>query len=47
VAAAVDLRAGAREPVLRPGVPCRWCPVQETCAVGRRWLEDRDDEDGW
>jgi hypothetical protein len=47
VAAAVDLRRGEREPVLRPGVPCRWCPVQETCAVGRRWLEDRDDEDGW
>lgn len=45
--AAVALRHEARQPVLRPGPPCRWCPQQAGCEVGRRWLEDRDDEDGW
>ncbi len=47
VAAAVDLRSGQREPVLRPGTPCRWCPRQEDCEVGQRWLDDRDEADGW
>jgi hypothetical protein len=45
--AAVALLHEAREPVLRPGPPCRWCPVQADCATGRRWLDDRDDRDGW
>jgi hypothetical protein len=47
VAAAIDLQHGGREPVLRPGPPCRWCPLQDDCDVGRRWLEDRDEQDGW
>lgn len=44
---AVALRHEDRDPVLRPGPPCRWCPRQATCEVGARWLEDRDDADGW
>ncbi|MGE3620613.1 MAG: PD-(D/E)XK nuclease family protein [Acidimicrobiia bacterium] len=44
--ALVELRTG-REPVRRPGVPCRWCPLRPECPDGRRWLEDRDDQDGW
>lgn len=47
VDAAVALRHEGREPVLRPGPPCRWCPRQDECDVGRRWLEDREDQDGW
>lgn len=43
----VELRHEAREPVLRPGAPCRWCARRADCDVGRRWLEDRDDRDGW
>lgn len=47
VEAAVALRHEAREPVLRPGPPCRWCPQRDDCEVGQRWMEDRDDEGGW
>ncbi|HEX4868356.1 MAG TPA: PD-(D/E)XK nuclease family protein [Acidimicrobiales bacterium] len=47
VEAAVDLRHNGRVPTLRPGPPCRWCPVQQGCGPGQRWLEQRDDEDGW
>ena len=46
VDAAVALRFEDREPVLRPGAPCRWCPVRTTCAVGRAHLEEQDDLDG-
>jgi hypothetical protein len=41
------LRRGDREPVLRPGPPCRWCALQATCGEGARWLEDRADADPW
>lgn len=42
-----ELDAG-REPVLRPGAPCRWCPGLEGCATGRRHLGDEDDlDDRW
>jgi len=44
--AAVSLRHEGREPVLRPGAPCRWCPRRPECAVGQRYLEERDEEDG-
>ncbi|MGH9273045.1 MAG: PD-(D/E)XK nuclease family protein, partial [Acidimicrobiales bacterium] len=37
VDAAVALRHEGREPVLRPGAPCRWCPRQDDCEVGQRW----------
>jgi hypothetical protein len=36
---------GGREPVLRPGPPCRWCPALPTCETGRRHLGDTDDVD--
>ena len=45
--AAVALRHEQREPVLRPGAPCRWCPIRSTCDVGRRHLEEQDEADGW
>jgi hypothetical protein len=44
--AAVALRHEGREPVLRPGAPCRWCPLRVTCEVGRRHLEERDEDEG-
>jgi hypothetical protein len=47
VDAAVALRHEGREPVLRPGAPCRWCPRRDECEVGQRWLEDREDREGW
>jgi len=47
VEAAVELRHEDRPPVLRPGAPCRWCPRQDDCDVGQRWLTDADDRDGW
>lgn len=45
--AAVTLRRGEREPVLRPGPPCQWCPRQDDCEQGQRWMHDRDERDGW
>ena len=45
--AAVALRHESREPVLRAGAPCRWCPRRSTCEVGRRHLEEQDELDGW
>ena len=47
VEAVVEVRHHGRPPVLRPGVPCRWCPVQADCETGRRWLDARDEEEGW
>jgi len=44
---AVALRHEGREPTLRPGAPCRWCPRRATCEVGIRYLEDRAEQDGW
>lgn len=44
--AAVALKHEAREPQLRPGAPCRWCPVRTSCEVGQRFLQERDDQDG-
>jgi RecB family exonuclease len=45
--ALAELRAGSREPVLRPGPACRWCPLQADCGTGAAWLEQRADRDGW
>ena len=47
VDAAIALRHENREPVLRPGTPCRWCPRRDDCQAGQRWLEDAADQDGW
>jgi len=44
---AIELRHDARDPVLRAGPPCRWCPRRDSCETGKRWLEERDDHDGW
>lgn len=47
VEAILALRREDRAPVLRPGPSCRWCPAREGCADGRRWLEQKADEEGW
>lgn len=44
--AAVALRHEDREAVLRPGAPCRWCPMRSACDVGQRYLEARAEADG-
>jgi hypothetical protein len=49
----VELVHLGREPELKPGTPCRWCPARETCDAGQRWLhaqhddEDTAVDDGW
>ncbi len=42
----VGLVHDAVEPVVRPGRPCRWCPVLEGCDEGRSHLARLDDEAG-
>jgi hypothetical protein len=37
------LEAGEREPVLRPGPACRWCPRLAECELGQHTLADLDD----
>lgn len=44
---AMELRHDGREPVLRAGPTCRWCSLRADCTTGQRWLEERDDRDGW
>jgi hypothetical protein len=43
--AAVALLHQGREPALKAGPPCRWCPRRASCGVGRRYLELEDDAD--
>jgi len=45
VEAAVALLHEGRGPELKAGPPCRWCPLRDTCEVGRRFLERTDDLD--
>jgi hypothetical protein len=33
-----DLALKTREPELRPGFQCRWCPINDTCAEGGLYL---------
>lgn len=45
-----DLVLKTREPDVRPGFQCRWCPVNDECETGARWLrqmsgEDTEDDD--
>jgi hypothetical protein len=47
VEALLELRRDDRVAVLRPGPPCRWCPVRADCADGGAWLAARADEEGW
>lgn len=37
--AAHEVRSGRRAPLLRPGMPCRWCPVRHDCAEGAAFIE--------
>jgi hypothetical protein len=41
-----ELEAG-REPELRAGPPCRWCPGLTGCDTGRRHLGEDDPDDRW
>ena len=45
--AIADLELRRRDPVVRPGMQCRWCPVAEQCDDGQRFLRSLsgDDED--
>jgi len=45
--AAVALKHDGREPHLRAGPPCRWCPRLDDCELGQRFLEERAEQDGW
>jgi len=45
--AAIALKHEGREPQLRAGPPCHWCPRQADCEVGQRFLEERAEQDGW
>jgi hypothetical protein len=42
-----DLALKTREPEVRPGFQCRWCPANDTCAQGIQYLRQLsgDDED--
>lgn len=40
VLAMVDLDDPDRVLVKKPGPPCRWCPLADTCAEGQEWLTD-------
>lgn len=39
----VELRAARREPVLRAGPTCRWCPQADACETGQAHLASYDD----
>jgi CRISPR/Cas system-associated exonuclease Cas4 (RecB family) len=39
--AMVELQSEGRSPVRRPGVTCRWCPLNDTCPDGRGFLAAR------
>jgi len=34
-----------REPEVRPGFQCRWCPANESCEVGAQYLRQLAGED--
>lgn len=47
--AIAELELGTREPEIRPGFQCRWCPVADNCEQGQRHLralsgDDSDDQ---
>lgn len=35
----LTLVAGEDEPVFRPSIACRWCPLQKTCETGTQFLD--------
>ena len=40
-----DLALKARQPDRRPGFQCRWCPINEECEVGARYLRQLSGDD--
>ena len=40
-----DLVLKTREPEVRPGAQCRWCPIADTCDVGARYLRQLSGEE--
>jgi hypothetical protein len=42
VAKLLELAEG-RQPLVRPGSPCRWCPIAQTCNEGQAWLHSGDE----
>lgn len=47
VNAIVSLVDSQRDPVLRPGAGCGWCPIRGDCEIGSEWLRNRAESDGW
>ena len=43
--ALADLVLKTREPDVRPGFQCRWCPANESCDVGAQFLRQLAGED--
>jgi len=37
------LLAEERDPVIQPGPPCWWCPVQATCEPGIAWIAEKNE----
>lgn len=40
----VELTVEGREPVKRPGVACRWCPLRNECVEGKAFLHEEADD---
>jgi hypothetical protein len=40
----IELRHENREPIKRPGVSCRWCPLSDDCDEGRAYLDERSND---
>ena len=40
-----ELERLRRDPRLVPSSTCRWCPLNESCAVGKEYLESGDEDD--
>jgi hypothetical protein len=40
-----DLVLKTRQPEVRPGFQCRWCPENETCEVGMKYLRQLSGEE--
>jgi PD-(D/E)XK nuclease superfamily len=43
VNAEIELKVEEREPVKRPGVSCRWCPLHVDCIEGQAYLAESDE----
>lgn len=43
VNAEIELKIEGRDPVKRPGTSCRWCPLNDECAEGQKYLTRGDD----